>query len=91
MSTKGKGNEKSKKANGKGRGEGKIKEMEPDVNPDAELICNYYHRKGHRKRDCRTMEKHKSKKSVNAAEQTLGQAAEANPVQRGTPDRISMI
>ena len=73
------------------KGNKKGKEKDPAVNSDAEVICYHCCCEGRRKRDCRTMEKDKCKKSVNAVEQTLGQAAEANPVQTGTPARISMI
>ena len=48
----GKGKGKGKK--GKGKGKGKNKEEDPATNPDAEMICYHCHRKGHRKRDCRT-------------------------------------
>ena len=61
------------------------------MNPDAEVICYRCHRKGHRKRDCRTVEKDKGKECENAVEQTPVQAAEANPVQSATPAWISMI
>ena len=50
---------------GKGKSKGKIdekgKEKDPTANPDAEIICYYCHRKGHRKRDCRAIEKDNKK------------------------------
>ena len=52
---------KKGKEKGKGKGDDKGKEKDPAANPD----CYYCHRKGHRKRDCRTSEKD-SKKGVNA-------------------------
>ena len=76
---------------GKGKAKDKDKEKDPAVNPDAEVICYRCHRKGHRKRDCRTVEKDKGKECENAVEQTPVQAAEANPVQSATPAWISMI
>ena len=82
-----------KSKRGKGKGQGKDRrhgEREPNVTV-AEVICYYCHRKGHRKRDRRTMEKDRGKKGVNVVEQTPGQAAEANLVQTGMPARISMI
>ena len=77
----GKGREKGKKGKGKGKAKDKDKEKDPAVNPDAEVICYRCHRKGHRKRDCRTVEKDKGKECENAVEPTPVQAAEANPVQ----------
>ena len=75
----------------KGKGKAKDKDKDPAVNPDAEVICYCCHRKRHRKRDCRIIEKDRGKKGVNAVEQTHGQAAEANSGQTGTPAQISVI
>ena len=61
---------KKDKEKGKGKSDDKGKEKDPAANPDAEIICYYCHRKGHRKRDCRTFEKD-SKKGVNAVDQHL--------------------
>ena len=74
---KGKGKEKGKK------GKWKDKDNKAAVNPGAEVICYCCHRKGHRKRDCRTMGKDKPKKGqpVNAVEQALAQGAAASPNQ----------
>ena len=71
---KGEGKDK-----GKGKNKEKDKEKDPAANPDEEMICCYYHRKGHRKRDCRTFEKDKDKKGVNAVEASV------------RPSRVSMI
>ena len=65
---KGKGKGKGKK--GKGTGKGKDKKKDPTTNPDAEMICYYCHRKGHRKRDCRVFDR--DKKGVNAVQQAPG-------------------
>ena len=54
---KGKGKGKKGKGKNKGRSDDKGKEKDLAANPDAEIICHYCHRKGHRKRDCRTFEK----------------------------------
>ena len=67
----GKGKGKKGKGKGKGKIDDKGKEKDPAANPDAEIICYYCHRKGHRKRDCRTFEKD-SKKGVNAVDQAPG-------------------
>ena len=40
---KGKGKGKGKKDKSKGKGNDKVKD--PETNPDAEMICNYCHRK----------------------------------------------
>ena len=87
---KGKEKGKGKGKKGKGKSKGKIddkgKEKDPTPNPDAEIICYYCHRKGHRKRDGRAFEKD-SKKGVNAVDQAPG--ADAAP--SGTPSRVGMI
>ena len=79
----------------KGKGEGKNKEKDKDkeknpaTNPDAETICYYCHRKGHRKQDCRTFEKDKDKKGVNAVEQAPGLTPGAAAAPSVTPPRVS--
>ena len=55
------------------------------------MICYYCHRKGHRKRDCRTFEKDKDKKGVNAVEQAPGLTPGAAAAPSVTPSRVSMI
>ena len=50
------------KGKAKGKNQEKDKEKDPAPNPDAEMICYYCHRKGHRKRDCTTFENGKDKK-----------------------------
>ena len=67
------------------------KEKDPAANPDADRICYYCHRKGHRKRDCRTFEKDKDKKGVNAVEQAPGLTPSAAAAPSVTPSRVSMI
>ena len=74
---KGKGEGKGKK--GKEKDKNKDKDKDPAANPDAEMICHYCHRKGHRKRDCRTFEE--------APGLTFGAAAAPSV----TPSRVSMI
>ena len=59
---KGKGKGKGKRSKGKG----KWKDEEAAVNPDAEVICYYCHRKGHRKRDCRKMEKREAEEALSS-------------------------
>ena len=88
---KGKGEGKEKKGKGKGKGMGKNKEKDPATNPDAEMICYFCHRKGHRKRDCRTFETDKDKKGVNAVEQALGLKTAAAAAPSVTPSRVSMM
>ena len=58
---KGKGKGKEKKGKGKGKGKGINKEKDPATNPDAEGVCYYCHRQGHRKRDCRVFERERDK------------------------------
>ena len=76
-----------------GKGKWKEKHTEAVVNPDADVICYDCHRRGHRKRDCRTMEKDKPKKgqSVNAVERSPAERAAASSSQATTLARISMI
>ena len=81
---------KKGKEKGKGKSDDKGKEKDPTANPDAEIICYYCHRKGHRKRDCRAFEKD-SKKGVNAVDQAPGLTPGADAVPSGTPSRVSMI
>ena len=50
----------------------KNKEKDPATNPDAEMICYCCLQNGHHMRDCRSCEKDKDKKGVNAAQQALG-------------------
>ena len=92
---KGKGKGKGKKGKAKNKGKGKNKEedkeKDPATNPDAVMICYYCHRKGHRKRDCRTFEKDKDKKGVNAVEQAPGLTPGAAAAPSVTPSRVSMI
>ena len=40
------------KGKSKGKSKEKDKEKDPATNLDAEVVCYYCHRKGHRKRDC---------------------------------------
>ena len=91
---KGKENCKSKGKKGKGKSKGKIddkvKEKDPTATPDAEIICYYCHRKGHRKRDCRAIEKD-NKKGGNAVDQAPGLTPGADAAPSGTPSRVSMI
>ena len=87
---KGKGKGKKGKGKSKGKSDDKWKEKDPAANPDAEIICYYCHRKGHRKRDCRTFEKD-SKKGVNAVDQAPGLTPGADAAPSGTPSRVSMI
>ena len=87
---KGKGKGKKGKGKSKGKTDDKGKEKDPAANPDAETICYYCHRKGHRKRDCRTFEKD-SKKGVNAVDQAPGLTPGADTAPSGTPSRVSMI
>ena len=81
---KGKGRNKSK-----GNGKEKDKEKDPRTNPDAEMICYYCHRKGHRKRDCRVFDR--DKKCVNAVEQAPGLMLGAASASSVTPSGVSMI
>ena len=83
---------KGKKGKGKSKGKSddKGKEKDPAANPDAEMICYYFHRKGHRKRDCKTLEK-EIKKGVNAVDQAPGLTPGADAAPSGTPSRVSMI
>ena len=55
------------------------------------MICYYCHLKGHRKRDCRTFEKDKDKKGVNAVEQAPGWTPGAAAAPSVTPSLVSMI
>ena len=87
---KGKGKGKKGKGKSKGKSDDKGKEKDPAANPDAEIICYYCHRKGHRKRDCRAFEKD-SKKGVNAVDQAPGLTPGADAAPSGTPSRVSMI
>ena len=87
---KGKGKGKKGKGKSKGKSDDKGKEKDPAANPDAEIICYYCHRKGHRKRDSRTFEKD-SKKGVNAVDQAPGLTPGADATPSGTPSRVSMI
>ena len=87
---KGKGKGKKGKGKSKGKSDDKEKEKDPAANPDAEIICYYCHRKGHRKRDCRTFKKD-SKKGVNAVDQAPGLTPGADAAPSGTPSRVSMI
>ena len=86
---KGKGKGKGKKGKGKSNGKGKNKDKDPTTNPDAEMICYYCHRKGHRKRDCRVFDRDKN--GVNAVEQALGLMLGAASASSLTPSRVSMI
>ena len=81
---------KKGKEKNKGKSDDKGKEKDPAANPDAEIICYYCHRKGHRKRDCRTFEKD-SKEGVNAVDQAPGLTPGADAAPSGTPSRVSMI
>ena len=86
-----KGKDKGKgKGKSKGKSDDKGKEKDPAANPDAEIICYYCHRKGHRKRDCKAFEKD-SKKGVNAVDQAPGLTPGADAALSGTPSRVSMI
>ena len=87
---KGKGRDKKGKGKSKGKIDDKGEEKDPTANPDAEIICYYYHRKGHRKRDCRAFEKD-SKKGVNAVDHAPGLTPGADVAPSGTPSRVSMI
>ena len=89
VSTVYKGKGEGEKGNGKNKE--KDKEKNPAANPDAEMICYYCHRKGHRNRDCRTFEKDKDKKGVNAVEQAPGLTPGAAAAPSVTPSRLSMI
>ena len=75
---------------GQGKNKDKDKEKDPATNPDAEMVC-HCHRKGHRNRDCRTFEKDKDKKGVNAAGQAPGLTPGAAAAPSATPLRVSMI
>ena len=86
---KGKGKGKGKKGKGRSKGKGKNKDKDPTTNPDAEVICYYCHRKGHRKRDCRVFDR--DKKGVNAVEQALDLMLGASSASSVTPSRVSMI
>ena len=55
------------------------------------MICYYCHRKGHRKRNCRTFEKDKDKKGLNAVEQAPELTPGAAAAPSVTPPRVSMI
>eukprot|EP00959_Pyramimonas_sp_CCMP1952_P199911 4181487-Pyramimonas_sp.AAC.1 len=57
-----KGGAKAWKGRGKGR-EGKGKERPPK--PDADLECNYCHKKGHRSANCRTRIADEKKATAN--------------------------
>ena len=91
-----KGKEKGKGKGKKGKGKSKVKsddkgkEKDPAANPDAEIVCYYCHRKGHRKRDCSAFEKD-SKKGVNAVDQAPGLTPVVDAAPSGTPSRVSMI
>ena len=74
---------KGKGTKGEGKSKGKNKEKDPTTNPDAEVICYYCHRKGHRKRDCRVFE--------NGVEQAPGLTLGAASASSVTPSRVSMI
>ena len=89
---KEKGKSKGKKGKGKSKGQSddKGRRRVPAANPDAEIICYYFHRKGHRKRDCRAFEKD-SMKGVNAVDHAPGLTPAADAVPSGTPSRVSMI
>ena len=76
---------------GKGKGKEKDEEKNPATNPDAEVICYCSHRKRHRKRDCRTFEKDKDKKGVNAVEQAPGLTPRATAAPSVTSSRVIMI
>ena len=84
---KGKGKGKRKKGEGKSKGKGKNKDKDPTTNPDAEMICYYSHRKGHRKRDYRVFDR--DKKGVNAVEQAPGLMFGAASASSVTPSRVS--
>ena len=94
---KGKRKAKGEKGKGKGKGKGKNKEKDKDkekdpaTNPDAEMICYDCHKKGHRKRDCRTSEEDKDKKGVNAVEQAPGLTPGGAAALSVTPSRVRMI
>ena len=55
------------------------------------MICSNCHRKCHRKRGCKTFEKDKDKKDVNAVESAPGLTARAAAAPSVTPSRVSMI
>ena len=76
---------------GKGKGKGNNKEKDPVTNPDAEVIFYYFHRKGHRKQDCRMFKGDKDKKGVHAVEQAPGLTFGAASASSVSPSRVSMI
>ena len=80
---------KKGKSKGKGKAKHKNKEKDPAANPD--VSCDFCHWKGRRKRDCRSFEKDKDKKGVNAVEQAPGLTSWAVAAPSGTPTRVSMI
>ena len=87
---KGKGKKgKGKKGKSKGKSDDKDKEKDPAATSDVEMICYYCHRKGHRKRDCRTFEKD-SKTGVNAVDQAPGLTPGAVAAPSGTPSRETL-
>ena len=90
---KGKGKGKGKKGKGKSKGKGSNKKKDPATNPDAKVVCYHCHRKGHRKKDCRVLERErdKDKKGVNAVEQALGLTPGVAGASSVTPSRVSMI
>ena len=64
---KGKGKGKGKKGKGKSKGKGKGKK-DPATNPDAEVVCYHCHRKGHRKKDCRVLERERERQGQEGRE-----------------------
>ena len=82
-----KGKEGKEKGKGKGKkGKGKRARGRTTTTGRRTMICYYCHRKGHRKRDCRTFEKD-SKKGANAVDQALGLTPGADAALSGTPSR----
>ena len=74
-----------------GEGECKSKEKDPVANYDAEAVCDHSHRKGHRRRDCETLERGKDRKGVKAAEEASGLTAGAAEAPSSVPSRENTI